>query len=120
MAMPRQLQRGLAGNRRHPPSRRTLVKLIACLALSTTLTACVGDESSPPEGLFFPTVARQEMYPAALLEGRLEQRFGCLLGSTGGKRGVILLWPDGYVAARFRHPTPAAIAAALARAQGLN
>lgn len=31
-----------------------------------------------------------------------------------------LLRPDGYVAARFRHPTRAGVAAALSRAQGLN
>jgi 3-(3-hydroxy-phenyl)propionate hydroxylase len=31
-----------------------------------------------------------------------------------------LLRPDGYVAARFRHPTRAAIEAALSRAAGLN
>lgn len=31
-----------------------------------------------------------------------------------------LLRPDGYVAARFRHPTLAGVAAALSRAQGLN
>jgi 3-(3-hydroxy-phenyl)propionate hydroxylase len=31
-----------------------------------------------------------------------------------------LLRPDGYVAARFRHPTRETIAAALSRAEGLN
>jgi 3-(3-hydroxy-phenyl)propionate hydroxylase len=31
-----------------------------------------------------------------------------------------LLRPDGYVAARFRHPTRAALDAALARATGIN
>jgi 3-(3-hydroxy-phenyl)propionate hydroxylase len=31
-----------------------------------------------------------------------------------------LLRPDGYVAARFRHPTRSAVTAALSRAQGLN
>jgi 3-(3-hydroxy-phenyl)propionate hydroxylase len=31
-----------------------------------------------------------------------------------------LLRPDGYVAARFRHPTRSALDAALARATGLN
>jgi len=31
-----------------------------------------------------------------------------------------LLRPDGYVAARFRHPTRAVLDAALARAAGIN
>lgn len=37
-----------------------------------------------------------------------------------GSDTAYLLRPDGYVAARFRHPTKAMVAAALSRAQGLN
>ncbi|MDH2348040.1 FAD-dependent oxidoreductase [Bradyrhizobium sp. SSUT77] len=38
----------------------------------------------------------------------------------GEPGSAYLVRPDGYVAARFRHPTRGAIAAALSRAQGLN
>jgi 3-(3-hydroxy-phenyl)propionate hydroxylase len=46
--------------------------------------------------------------------GLVARRYGAEPGSA------YLLRPDGYVAARFRHPTREAIAAALSRAQGLN
>lgn len=47
-------------------------------------------------------------------QGLVAKRYDAEPGSA------YLLRPDGYVAARFRHPTPEAIAAALSRAQGLN
>lgn len=45
--------------------------------------------------VFFPTVPRAEAYPAALIEGVLEERSGCLFVSAGGERWL-LLWPEGY------------------------
>jgi 3-(3-hydroxy-phenyl)propionate hydroxylase len=46
--------------------------------------------------------------------GLAARRYDAELGTT------YLLRPDGYVAARFRHPTRAALDAALARASGFN
>jgi 3-(3-hydroxy-phenyl)propionate hydroxylase len=47
-------------------------------------------------------------------DGLAAARYDAAPGAT------YLLRPDGYVAARFRHPTPMALDAALARASGLN
>ena len=47
-------------------------------------------------------------------QGLVARRYDAEPGSA------YLLRPDGYVAARFRHPTREAIAAALSRAAGLN
>jgi 3-(3-hydroxy-phenyl)propionate hydroxylase len=48
------------------------------------------------------------------LEGLAAQRYDAEPGTS------YLLRPDGYVAARFRHPTRPALDAALARATGIN
>jgi len=54
-------------------------------------------------------------------EGGLADPSGLVAKRYGAEPGTAyLLRPDGYVAARFHHPTRAAIAAALSRAQGLN
>ena len=47
-------------------------------------------------------------------QGLVRQRYDAEPGTS------YLLRPDGYVAARFRHPTREAIATALARASGCN
>lgn len=47
-------------------------------------------------------------------QGLVQTRYDAAPGTS------YLLRPDGYVAARFRHPTRSAIAAALSRAAGLN
>ena len=72
-------------------------------------------------------MARRSMRPMASRiiriggEGGLADPSGLVAKRYDAEPGTAyLLRPDGYVAARFRHPTRAAIAAALSRAQGLN
>jgi hypothetical protein len=76
--------------------RVRFVSLVVCLAVATSLAACSRGEPSAPEGVFFPTVPRQDAYPTALLSAQLVERSGCLV--TSGKGSVLLLWPDGYTA----------------------
>ena len=65
-----------------------------------------------PEGLGVIRVGGEGSYadPQGLAVSRYDAEPGA----------AYLLRPDGYVAARFRHPTRPAIEAALARASGLN
>ncbi len=72
-----------------------MVSLVVCLVVATSFVACSRAGPSAPDGLFFPTVPRQDAYPAALFSGQLVERSGCLVG---GKGGPVLLWPDGYTA----------------------
>ena len=66
-----------------------------------------------PEGLGVICVGGEsDCY--ADLEGFVVSRY------DAGPGAAYLLRPDGYVAARFRHPTRPDIEAALARASGLN
>ena len=75
--------------------RVRFISLVVCLAVAASLVACSRVGPSAPDGLFFPTVPRQDAYPAALFSGQLVEHSGCLVG---GKGGPILLWPDGYTA----------------------
>ena len=68
-----------------------VVGVLVCIAL----VACSRASSSEPDGLFFPTVPRQDAYPSALYSGKLVERSGCLMG---GEHGPVFLWPDDYTA----------------------
>jgi hypothetical protein len=68
----------------------------AWLAFLAALVACAR-QASEPDGLFFPTVPRQDAYPTALLSAQLVERSGCLF-ATDGKDRWLLLWPEGYSA----------------------
>jgi hypothetical protein len=76
--------------------RVRFVGLVLCFVVSTSLVACSHTEPSGPDGLFFPTVPRQDAYPAALFIGPLVERSGCLV--FGGKGSRLPLWPVGYTA----------------------
>lgn len=90
---------GSTGNRRCSTIRQMRVRfvsLVVCLVVATPLVACTRGEPSAPDGLFFPTVPRQDAYPDAVTYSRLAERSGCLV--VGGGKGIVLLWPEGYTA----------------------
>jgi hypothetical protein len=59
--------------------------------------ACAGHEPIAPPGIFFPTVPIGDAYPAALMEGMLDVRSGCVFVSDHNE-SWLLLWPEGYTA----------------------
>jgi 3-(3-hydroxy-phenyl)propionate hydroxylase len=78
----------------------------------TLLEFCNGAAVEPPEGVGVIRIGGNDgLGDSAGLAGA---RYDAEPGTA------YLLRPDGYVAARFRHPTRAALDAALARAAGIN
>jgi 3-(3-hydroxy-phenyl)propionate hydroxylase len=78
----------------------------------TLLEFANGAAIDPPEGLGVIRVGGKDGLsdPAGLASARYDAEPGT----------AYLLRPDGYVAARFRHPTRGKLDAALARAAGVN
>ena len=56
--------------------RSIRVSLVVVMAL--TVAVCGSDEPAALPGIFFPTVPNGDAYPAALMEGVLEEQAGCL------------------------------------------
>jgi 3-(3-hydroxy-phenyl)propionate hydroxylase len=78
----------------------------------TLLEFANGGAVDPPDGVGVIRIGGQDgLFDSAGLVGA---RYDAEPGSA------YVLRPDGYVAARFRHPTRSAIDAALARAAGIN
>jgi 3-(3-hydroxy-phenyl)propionate hydroxylase len=78
----------------------------------TLLSFANGSAADPPDGVGVVSISGEAGFIDA--EGFAGRRYDAEPG-TG-----YLLRPDGYVAARFRHPTRASIAAAMSRAAGLS
>lgn len=78
----------------------------------TLLQFTNGEGGTAPDGVGVVRIGEGEALRDA--SGLLAKRYDASPGSA------YLLRPDGYVAARFRHPTRAALAAALARASGIQ
>jgi 3-(3-hydroxy-phenyl)propionate hydroxylase len=85
---------------------------IGCGTRFTLLEFSNGATVDPPDGIGVIRVGGEGGFSDSA--GLAAARYDAEPGST------YLLRPDGYVAARFRHPTPAALDAALARAAGNN
>jgi 3-(3-hydroxy-phenyl)propionate hydroxylase len=77
----------------------------------TLLEFANGVAVDPPDGVGVIRIGQDGFFDSAGLVGA---RYDAEPGTA------YLLRPDGYVAARFRHPTRAALDAALARATGIN
>jgi hypothetical protein len=67
------------------------------LAIGVMAAACGSDSATAPEGIFFPTVPLEDAYPAALMDGVLHVRSGCVFAEAPND-SWLLLWPEGYTA----------------------
>jgi hypothetical protein len=77
-----------------PNMRRAMVLLLLVLTTSSCAAAVESDQRQPT---FLPTLPPSNVWPTALLLGRLAERDGCVL-LRAGRTWVLLLWPDGYAA----------------------
>src|SRR3954451_90372 len=76
--------------------------VVVMLAAGSWLVSCGPVPPPVVEGpgeaeIFFPTVPVADAYPAALIDGRLDEHNRCIFVASGGDRWL-LLWPKGYEA----------------------
>jgi hypothetical protein len=67
------------------------------IVIAAAAATCAGEGPAAPPKVFFPTVPIGDAYPAALINGFLEMRTGCVFVTAHGDRSL-LLWPEGYTA----------------------
>jgi hypothetical protein len=71
--------------------------MVLLLLVLTTSSCAAAVESDQRQPTFLPTLPPSNVWPTALLLGRLAERDGCVL-LRAGRTWVLLLWPDGYTA----------------------
>jgi hypothetical protein len=76
--------------------RPSFARNVAAVVGAAVLIACAnGAGARGADGVFFPTLPHMNGWPAALLQGTLLERNGCVV-LAGRSESVLLLWPEGY------------------------